>query len=110
MASKNIVTVTDGAFESEVSKSSVPVLLDFWAEWCGPCRAIAPYLDELADQYAGQVKICKLNVDDNQVTPSKFGVRGIPTLVMFKNGQVVDQIVGAAPKQKLETMIKNAIA
>lgn len=109
MASKNVLAVTDNNFENEVIKSNVPVLVDFWAEWCGPCRALAPTIDELADQYAGKVKITKVNVDENPETPGKFRIRGIPTLLMFKNGQLVDQLVGAHPKAAIDDLIKKTL-
>ncbi len=92
------VTITDQNFEEEVSKSSLPVLIDFWAVWCGPCRAIAPIVEQLAGEYDGKVKIGKLDVDENPETAVKFGVRSIPTLLLFKNGQVVDTIIGAVQK------------
>ncbi len=97
--------VSDATFEAEVLKSSVPVLIDFWAPWCGPCKAIAPVLDELAKEYEGRVKIVKMNVDDNQATPSSFGVRSIPNLLLFKGGTVAEQIVGAVPKAQLQKAI-----
>jgi thioredoxin 1 len=109
MASEHVVQVSDGSFESDVLKSSVPVLVDFWASWCGPCKAIAPAIDELAEQYAGQIKVAKVNVDENPATPGKFGVRGIPTLILFKDGQIVDQVVGAVPKNQLDGLIKKAL-
>jgi thioredoxin 1 len=109
MASDKVVHLSDGNFEADVLKSSVPVLVDFWASWCGPCKAIAPAIDELAEQFDGQVKIAKINVDENPATPSNYGVRGIPTLILFKDGQVVDQVVGAVPKGQLETLIKKAL-
>jgi thioredoxin 1 len=90
--------ITDTNFDAEVMSSDVPVLIDFWAPWCAPCRAIAPVVDELAREYDGKLKVVKMNVDDNPLTPSKFGVRSIPNLLIFKNGQVKDQIVGAVPK------------
>ena len=108
MASDKIVQLTDDTFESEVKQSSTPVLVDFWASWCAPCKAISPVIDQLADDFEGQVKICKLNVDENPATPGQFGVRGIPTLILFKDGQVVDQVVGAVPKNQLEGMLKKA--
>jgi thioredoxin 1 len=90
--------VNDGNFENEVINSDVPVLIDFWAPWCGPCRAIAPVVGELASQYAGKLKVVKMNVDENPLTPSRYGVRSIPNLLLIKNGQVKDQIIGAVPK------------
>ncbi|HVC43309.1 MAG TPA: thioredoxin, partial [Candidatus Binataceae bacterium] len=101
MSSEKIVHVTDSNFEQEVLKSSTPVLIDFWAPWCGPCKAIAPIVDELANDYAGRLKVVKMNVDDNQETPARYGVRGIPNLIIFKGGQVKEQIVGAVPRGHL---------
>lgn len=109
MASEKIVHVTDATFEQEVLKSDKPVLVDFWAPWCAPCRAIAPHLDDLASEYDGRLKIVKINVDDNQQTPARFGVRGIPNLLVIKNGQVKEQIVGAVPKATLVRAVDGAI-
>lgn len=107
--SKDTVTVLDATFKSEVLDSQTPVLVDFWATWCAPCRAIAPALEELATQYKGQLKIAKVDVDENQQIAQTYGIRSIPTLLMFKGGKVVEQLVGAAPKSKLEDSIKKAL-
>lgn len=99
--SERIVHITDDSFDAEVLKADKPVLVDYWAEWCGPCRMIAPILDEIATEYADRVKICKLNVDENQATPPKYGIRGIPTLLLFRNGNVEATKVGALSKSQL---------
>ena len=103
--SGKLLHVTDADFEEEILKSSTPALVDFWAAWCGPCRTVGPVVEELAGEYSNKVKVAKLNVDDNKQTPSKYGVRGIPTLMLFRNGQVVDQIVGAVPKSKIKELL-----
>ena len=110
MASANIKHVSDSNFEGEVLKSPTPVLIDFWAPWCGPCKNIAPVLDELADEYVGKFKIVKINVDENPETPARYGVRGIPNLLIIKGGQVKDQIVGAVPKGHLVRALDAALA
>jgi len=103
--SDKIVQLTDDTFEQEVLNSDIPVLVDFWAEWCGPCKMIAPILDELAEEYDGRLKIAKLNIDENQATAPKYGVRGIPTLILVKNGNVEAQQVGAVSKSQLASFI-----
>ena len=103
MASENIKELTDANFEDEVLKSEVPTLVDFWAVWCGPCKQIAPMVDALADDYKGRVKVAKLDVDHNQIMAQQYGVKSIPTLLIFKGGKVVGQMVGAMPRSKLET-------
>ena len=110
MASNDVVTLQDATFDKEVLKSDVPVLVDFWAVWCGPCKAIAPAVEELAKQYKGKVKVAKMDVDEHQQIPQQFGIRSIPTLLVFKGGRVVDTIVGAVPKSKLEESLKKALS
>jgi len=107
MASVN--QVADDSFEREVLQSALPVLIDFWAPWCGPCRAIAPVVEELAREYDGKLKVLKMNVDENPQTPSRYGVRGIPNLILFKGGQVKEQIVGAVPKSHLVRAITTVV-
>jgi thioredoxin 1 len=105
MASDLIKHVSDASFDDDVLKSGTPVLVDYWAEWCGPCKAIAPILDELAQSYGGKLQIAKMNVDDNREVPAKFGIRGIPTLMLFKGGQLAGTLVGAHPKAKLTAFV-----
>lgn len=107
--SNDIVYVTDDSFEEEVLKSEIPVLVDYWAEWCGPCKMIAPLLDEIVGDYAGKLKIAKLNIDENSATPPKFGIRGIPTLMIFKDGDVEATKVGALSKSQLTAFIDSVI-
>ena len=109
MAEKNITEVTDENFKIEILDSAVPALVDFWAAWCGPCRAIAPVVEELAGHYEGQVKIGKCNVDENPKIPGQYGIRAIPTLILFKNGTVAEQITGAVSKTTLENAIKKVL-
>jgi len=103
------VKVTDATFDEEVKNSDIPVVVDFWAEWCGPCKMIGPALEELSDEYAGKIKIAKVNVDENPNSPIALGVRGIPALFMFKDGQVVSNKTGAAPKSALQDWIKSVV-
>ena len=110
MASDLIKHVSDSSFDADVLKSDQPVLVDFWAEWCGPCKSIAPALDELAGTYSGKLTIAKVNVDDNQAIPAKFGIRGIPTLMVFKNGQLAATKVGALTKAQLSQFIDQQLA
>jgi len=109
MASTDVVTLQDGTFDAEVLKSDIPVLVDFWAVWCGPCKAVAPAVEGLAKQYKGKVKIATMDVDEHQQVPQQYGIRSIPTLLLFKGGRVVDTIVGAVPKSKLEDSLKKAL-
>lgn len=101
-----VMEVSDATFEAEVAKSATPVLVDFWAVWCGPCRMIAPVVEELSKEYAGKMKFCKVNVDDNNETAIQFGIRSIPTLLLFKRGEIAGQVVGAVSKEKLKTEIE----
>ena len=110
MASPLIIQTTDATFGSDVLQSGVPVLVDFWAAWCGPCKAIAPVLDELAGAYDGKVKIAKMDVDDNQAVPAQFGIRSIPTLILFKGGKPVATISGARPKAQLASFLDEHLA
>ena len=107
--SENIVHVTDASFEADVLQSDTPALVDFWAEWCGPCKQIGPALEELSDEYEGQVKIVKINVDENPNSPAQMGVRGIPALFLFKDGQAIANKTGAAPKAALADWITSSI-
>jgi len=105
----SLLHVNDKNFATEVLNAGVPVLVDFWATWCGPCRSISPIVEELAKEFIGKVKVTKLNIDGSPATPSQYGVRGIPTLILFKSGKIVDQIVGAVPKARLKALIEKAL-
>ena|SRR3989338_6100114 len=103
------LTLTDGNFKSEVLDSKIPVLVDFWAEWCAPCRMVAPVVEKIAKEYTGKLKVGKVNVDDNAETPTQYGIQGIPTLILFKDGQVVNQLVGFQSEQKLKSAIDSVL-
>lgn len=109
MASDKVNQLSDAAFDAQALQAEIPVLVDFWAPWCGPCKAIGPVIDELATEFDGKVKVCKMNVDDNPATPGKYGIRAIPTLILLKGGKVVDQVTGAVGKSQLVAMIQKAI-
>ena len=110
MAGQGILEVTDASFDQEVLKSEQPVLVDFWAVWCGPCKAIGPIVESVATAYAGKLKVAKVNVDQNGATPSRYGIRGIPTLLFFKGGKVADQVVGYVPQNVIEEKVQRLLA
>jgi thioredoxin 1 len=110
MAAAGIVEVSDATFEREVLQSEIPVLVDFWATWCGPCRALAPTIEELATEYSGRLKVAKMDVDHNQGTPMRYNIRGIPALLLFKGGKIVDQIVGYVPKETIARSVSKVVA
>lgn len=103
------IEINDANFEASVLKSEIPVLVDFWAPWCGPCRAVAPIVEELASEYAGKISVAKMNVDESQSVPSKYGIRAIPTLILFKDGEVVEQITGAVAKENIQAVINKTL-
>ena len=109
MASQFVSDVSDAEFESQVLQSETPVLVDFWAAWCGPCRALAPVVDQVAEEYQGKLKVMKMDVDRNNVTPSRYGIRGIPALLVFKGGQVAEQIVGFVPKAQIDQKLQKIV-
>ena len=106
---EDMIVLSDDNFDAEIGNSEVPYLVDFWAAWCGPCFMIAPAVEQLAREYEGRIKVGKMNVDENPLTPAKFGIRSIPTVFLFKDGQLVDKIIGAVPKETLEDLIKRAV-
>ena len=110
MAGKNVVTLSDSSFDTEVLKSEVPVMVDFWAEWCGPCKMLGPTIDQLADDFAGKAKIAKLNVDDHMATATRYNIRGIPAMLIFQGGQVREQLVGAQPKENIVKALNKYVA
>ena len=110
MASPNVVTLTEQNFAQEVLQSATPTLVDFWAEWCGPCKMIAPVLDELADEFVGRARVGKVNIDDHQSLAAQYGIRAIPTLLLFKKGEVIEQLVGAKSKRDLKASLEKAVA
>ncbi|MGB6191662.1 MAG: thioredoxin [Terracidiphilus sp.] len=110
MAGLGVLEVSDATFDEEVLRSEQPVLVDFWAVWCGPCRALAPMVDSLATAYTGKLKVAKMNVDENGATPSRYGIRGIPTLLFFKGGKVADQVVGYVPQNVIEEKLQRLLA
>ncbi|MGH7901885.1 MAG: thioredoxin [Thermodesulfobacteriota bacterium] len=109
MADGEIVEISDTTFDSEVLKSNTPVLIDFWAPWCGPCRILAPIIKEISDSYSGKIKVGKINVDENQLTTMKYSIRSIPTLIVFKDGNALEQIIGAVPKSEIERLINKIL-
>ncbi|RJR35877.1 MAG: thioredoxin [Deltaproteobacteria bacterium] len=109
MSGSEPLQVSDATFEDEILKSEMPAMVDFWAAWCGPCRAIAPVVEELARDYQGKVKVAKMNVDENAKTPARYGIRAIPTLIIFKGGQVLEQITGAVSRSLIENALKKAL-
>lgn len=109
MASDKVIAFGDNNFDAEVLQSPIPVLVDFWASWCAPCRSVAPIVDALAEAFEGRIKVGKVNVDENPAIPSKYGIRGIPTIMLFKDGKLIDQVVGAVPKTQLEALINKVL-
>ena len=109
MADKNLIELTEADFETEVLGADVPVMVDFWAPWCGPCRMVVPIMDQLAQEYQGKAKVCKVNVDEENALAAKYGVMTIPTIFVFKNGKIVDQVTGAYPKAHCEDMLNRAL-
>ncbi len=108
--SDTMLQLTDGSFSKTIEGDGTPILVDFWAEWCMPCRALAPVLEELSKEYSGKIRFAKLNVDESQDIPAKFGIRGIPTLILFQNGKKVNELVGNQPKERIRTMLEQAVS
>lgn len=108
--SDKVLHVSDATFEQDVLKANIPVLVDFWAPWCGPCRMIAPIVEQLAEEYAGKLIVAKMNTDENPQTPSRYGIRGIPTLIFFKNGKEVDRVVGVRPKPQIKAIVDRVLS
>lgn len=109
MEGEILVHVTDQEFEQEILKSEIPALVDFWAPWCGPCHMVAPAVEEIAKKFTGKLKVAKMNVDENRATPGSFGIMSIPTLILFKNGEIIDRITGAVPQSRLEEVVQKAL-
>jgi thioredoxin 1 len=109
MSGESVIHVNEGTFDAEILKSDTPALVDFWAPWCGPCRAIAPLLDEIAEEYKGKVKVAKINVDENRKLAGNHGVMSIPTMILFKNGKVLDKLIGLVPKERLKELMDKAL-
>ena len=109
MEKATLLQLTDGEFEREILKSEIPALVDFWAPWCGPCHMVAPAVEEIASKFSGKIKVAKMNVDENRATPGNYGIMSIPTLLLFKKGEIVDRIIGAVPKSRLEEAVRKIL-
>jgi thioredoxin 1 len=109
MEGKELVQVTDGEFEQKILKSKIPALVDFWAPWCGPCHTIAPTVEKIAEKFGGKIKVAKMNVDENRATPGNYSIMSIPTLILFKDGEIVERVVGVVPQSRLEEVVQKAL-
>jgi thioredoxin 1 len=109
MEGKELVQVTDGEFEQKILKSKIPALVDFWAPWCGPCHTIAPTIEKIAEKFSGKIKVAKMNVDENRATPGNYSIMSIPTLILFKDGEIVERVVGVVPQSRLEEVVQKAL-